>query len=331
MHARGDLADLAALECELPELRFSVLRGEEEDRLAVRRPDRLVDIVFEAIGEEGLFPRLELLDEEALQVGFVAITLHADPADLRSVGREAWVRVVASVALGDIAGHARSEIIEVDVSIRGEGILKSRLLARGISKRLPVGTPGEFLRTTEGLGRSFIGFAFEDVLARSDRFAPHRSDEDMGDGLYPLVPMLVHQVGDDTTRGLRQVRIYLLRTLAEGDLLDISQLGLVGREEVVGEATFDTSHLLAVGAIGSHRPDLRFATLRRDIADATTLLDPACPVQTSDTLGELTATGAVACDGEEFGADLILLDVGEADTIDDRLAVGREGRSSDTC
>ena len=82
MHARGDLADLTALECELPELSFGVPRGEEEDGLAVRRPDRLVDIVFEAIGEEGLLPRLELLDEEALQVSFVAITLHADPANL---------------------------------------------------------------------------------------------------------------------------------------------------------------------------------------------------------------------------------------------------------
>ena len=153
----------------------------------------------------------------------------------------------------------------------------------------------------------------------------------MGDGLYPLVPMLVHQVGDDATRGLRQIRIYLLRTLAEGDLLDISQLGLVRREEVVGEPAFDASHLLAVGAIGCHRPDLRFATLRRDVANATTLLDPAGSVQTGDTLGELTATRAVACDGEEFGADLILLDVGEADAIDDRLTIGREGRSSDTC
>ena len=160
MHARGDLADLSTLECELPELGFGVLRGEEEDGLAVRRPDRLVDIVFEAIGEEGLLPRLELLDEEALQVSFVAITLHADPADLRSVGREAWVRVVASVALGDIAGSARSEVVEVDVGIRREGVLKSCLFAGGISQCLPVGTPGEFLRTTEGLGRSFIGFAF---------------------------------------------------------------------------------------------------------------------------------------------------------------------------
>ena len=83
----------------------------------------------------------------------------------------------------------------------------------------------------------------------------------MGDGLYPLIPVLVHQVGDDASRGLRQVGVNLLRALAEGDLLDVGSLLLIGGEEVVGETAFDVGHLTAICPIGSHRPDLRCTAL----------------------------------------------------------------------
>ena len=86
MHARGDLADLTPLERDLPELSFGVLRREEEEALAIGRPLELIDIVLEAVGEEGLLPRLQVLDEEALEVGFIAVTLHTDPADALTIG-----------------------------------------------------------------------------------------------------------------------------------------------------------------------------------------------------------------------------------------------------
>ena len=86
VHTRGDLADLTSLERDLPELGFGMLRREEEDALAIGSPLELIDIVLEAAGEEGLLSRLQILDEETLEVGFVAVTLHADPADALAIG-----------------------------------------------------------------------------------------------------------------------------------------------------------------------------------------------------------------------------------------------------
>ena len=152
----------------------------------------------------------------------------------------------------------------------------------------------------------------------------------MGNGLYPLIPVLIHQVGDDASRGLRQVGVNILRALAEGNLLDVCHLLLIGGEEVVGETTLDVGHLTAIRPIGSHRPDLRCTALRRDIADTTSLLHPACSVHTCYTLRDLTACAPITADGEELGANLILLNIREAYAIDDRLAIWGEGRATDT-
>ena len=86
MHTRGDLADLTTLERDLPELGFGMLRREEEEALTIGSPLELIDIVLEAVGEEGLLPCLQILDKEALEVGFVAVALHTDPADALTIG-----------------------------------------------------------------------------------------------------------------------------------------------------------------------------------------------------------------------------------------------------
>ena len=132
MHTRGDLADLTTLERDLPELSFGVLRREEEEALTIGRPLELIDIVLEAVGEEGLLPCLQILDEETLEVGFVAVALHADPADALAIRREAGVRVIATHPLGDIASLTRGEVVEIDIGVGGEGVLHARLLAGGV-------------------------------------------------------------------------------------------------------------------------------------------------------------------------------------------------------
>ena len=100
--------------------------------MAIGRPLELIDIVLEAVGEEGLLPCLQILDKEALEVGFVAVTLHADPADALAIGREAGMRVIAAHPLGDIARLPRGKIIEIDIGVGGEGVLHARLLAGGV-------------------------------------------------------------------------------------------------------------------------------------------------------------------------------------------------------
>ena len=132
MHTRGDLADLTTLERDLPELGFGMLRREEEEALAISCPLELIYIVLEAVGEEGLLSRLQILDEETLEVGFVAVTLHADPADALAIGREAGVGIIATHPLGDIASLTRGEVVEIDIGVGGEGVLHARLLAGGV-------------------------------------------------------------------------------------------------------------------------------------------------------------------------------------------------------
>ena len=132
MHTRGDLADLTALERDLPELGFGVLRREEEEALAISCPLELIYIVLKAVGEEGLLSRLQILDKETLEIGFVAVALHADPADALAIRREAGVRVIATHPLGDIASLPRGEVVEIDIGVGGEGVLHTRLLAGGV-------------------------------------------------------------------------------------------------------------------------------------------------------------------------------------------------------
>ena len=132
MHPRGDLADLASLEGKLPELSFGVLHRQEEEALTIGRPLIFIDIILEAIGEEGLLASLEILDEEALEVCLIAVTLHTDPADALAIGREARVRVIAAHPFGDIACLSRSEVIEIDVGIGRKGVFLARLLTRRV-------------------------------------------------------------------------------------------------------------------------------------------------------------------------------------------------------
>ena len=44
----------------------------------------------------------------------------------------------------------------------------------------------------------------------------------MGYGLYPFIPVLVHEVGDDTSRSLGEVGVNVFCCLAELNLLDVS-------------------------------------------------------------------------------------------------------------
>ena len=109
-----------------------MLRREEEDALAIGRPLELIDIILKAVGEEGLLPRLQVLDEEALEIGFVAVAFHADPADALAIGREARVGIIAAHPLGDITSLTRGEVVEIDIGVGGEGVLHARLLTGGV-------------------------------------------------------------------------------------------------------------------------------------------------------------------------------------------------------
>ena len=53
-------------------------------------------------------------------------------------------------------------------------------------------------------------------------------------------------------------------------------------------------------------------------------------MHTCYALRDLTACAPITADGEELGANLIVLDIREAYAVDDRLTIWREGRATDT-
>lgn len=127
-------------------------------------------------------------------------------------GGELRVRVVTHVLVGrvflaEIAGLLGFQIIQVNVRIGRNSIFQSGFLAAGICDGFGVRTPGKLFDATERLHRRFVGFAGQDVGCFAHFISGKWSHERMRYGLYPFIPVLVHQVVYHHSTGLVQVRI----------------------------------------------------------------------------------------------------------------------------
>ena len=146
---------------------------------------------------------------EAVAVALVSVALHALPGNVLAIRTEGGIGVVAGhhvatvalfpVFLAEIGGDACLYIIKVYVGVGRDAVGKACLLAAGVGNELSVGAPGELLHTAEGLHGRFVRLAFEDVFGFAHLVAIERGHVGVGDCLYPLVPMLVHEVVDDDT------------------------------------------------------------------------------------------------------------------------------------
>ena len=67
--------------------------------------------------------------------------------------------------------------------------------------------PGERLNAAEGLHWSLVGLVGHDVLEPGHFAVGEVADKGVGYFGHPLVPVLIHQVVDNTARGLGQVGV----------------------------------------------------------------------------------------------------------------------------
>ena len=164
-------------------------------------------------------------------------------------------------------------IVQINVGIGRYRIVPPCFLAACIGDVSPVGRPCQLLYASEGLHRTFKGFAFEDVPAFAYALGRHFSDEGMRGVHHVVVPMLVHQVVNDHAGGKGQVLVVGGDGSMLRHLLDQDDTSAVGREEEVADAPGVVRKLPAVRTVGSHAPQLSLAK-ERDAATALGVRNP---------------------------------------------------------
>ena len=140
----------------------------------------------------------------------------------------------------------------------------------------------------------------------------------MLDALDKMIPMAVHEVGDDTTFCLRQVFGVLLDDLVEVDALQEDDLLTVGREQEALHLTLGLGQLLASAAIEVHLPDLTA------LEEGDSLSVEPLGIGLIIGIGsELLLLCAVGIHHPKHLVALVLLNTVIAHLKDDMLAIGR--------
>ena len=227
-----------------------------ESQTAVVQPKELVHVRLECLAHKLRLSvsRGQVQHHQAVLVALVAVTRHALPCQLGAIWREGRVGVVAHHALGQVLRRARAYIIKVYVTIGGNGVFQTRFLATGVRNLLAVRRKSQLLHATERLHRTLVRLAFQDVHDVSNPLAVKVSQERMRRTLNPFVPMFVHQVGDDTSAGFRQVGILVHGLLYGLYLADKQQFTMVRREHEILDIFFVVGNLLEF--VDLHRPVL---------------------------------------------------------------------------
>ena len=187
---------------------LSVPNTREVETLRVVVPDKLIHIALKSLAHETFLARLQIHDKQTVLVALIAIMLHTLPSDVLTVRRVLWIGVVTHDFRTDISGLLGSEVIDKDVRVGRDSILQSRFLATGIGNLLAVRTPRQLLHTSERLHRTLVRFALQNIC-NVLKTVVEVSHKGVGSSSHPFIPMLVHQVSNDATRGFRKVRIFV--------------------------------------------------------------------------------------------------------------------------
>ncbi len=309
-------------------------RGDEE-QVVVVLPDGVHGVVVEA-GREILHqPRLEVVDEQALLVRFVAGALHRAEGQPAAVGRPDGVFVVADhrvalrIVLADVRRLLCLQVVDVDVRVGRDGVGSAGQRLAGVGQLAAVGRPGDFGHVEVGGQRSVPAGLGHDVGAGRRLAAVEPGDEDVTVvALVPVVPVADHQVVVDAGPGVGQVGVDLfgpevgrVTTLHPPDM---SPVGADAEALDVGAAVLVAGDLLGVLSVGRHGPYLhRPAAVGEEV-------DPAAvgaPLR-GEVVRRSVGQPADALVGERLGVDrghaAVLLHVVVGDGVEQHGAVGRE-------
>ena len=130
----------------------------------------------------------------------------------------------------------------------------------------------------------------------------------MGSGFYPLIPMLVHKIGNDTSRDFIEVGVAIFRFVGELDVGRIYELLAVLAVEVSGDSPGDAGYLTLVGAIGKDADKLHFSLNDRKKGNALAAFDPARRDGCVRAISKSFTTRTIAIDKEKLRLSLVVLD-----------------------
>ena len=148
----------------------------------------------------------------------------------------------------------------------------------------------------------------------------------MGDGIDVVIPMAIHQVGDDHASALGEVGRALLDDVVEGDGLDEDDALLIGREEEALDGAIGVGELLAALARCGHGPDFAFAGKGEFVIGEPDggRAEAEEGVSRGDRVAGRSLRGWDFLDVEE-GVAAVFFDAVVGDLIGDLGAVGRYG------
>ena len=284
--------DLAVHGRHAADLERPLDRGHEPEPV-VALPDDVLGVVVEILRQVAHLGRRAVVEEQPRLVRLVARAALREEGDLRIVGRPDGILVISREVLlqpfdrlsgvevrglADVLRGARGDVVDEDVRIGRDGVLRAGQGFARVGQHRPGVVPGDLGHVEVGGQRGVprrIGA--EDVGAFLHALGPEVADEDVQVfTLVPVVPVAYHQVVVDP--GLRLVHVLVdVCRAAVGDLhaLHVPRLVAAGRDAEPFDIAREVRQLAHVAARGRHLPHLHRAAAIREEVDVPPVGAPA--------------------------------------------------------
>ena len=210
-----------ALKRSLIDIYAGMPATKEVNTLAVVGPYVFINIAVKIVfmNQIMLFPCIYFHDTKTVEITFISVMFHALPADILTVRREFRIDIIAylhvailmvhllpfhcfgginfrfliAFRLTEIGSFSRCQTVEIDVCIRGNGILCAFFLSAGIGDALRVCAPGNLSDPPERCHGRLIGFTLHNVFSFIDAICGYIGHERVGNSFHVMIPMpIVH-------------------------------------------------------------------------------------------------------------------------------------------
>ena len=177
------------------------------DCLGIISPDKRIYIRLKCLADKTFLTGFQIHDKQAVQISFVTVTLHALPCNILAIRRILRVGVISLVFFGDIIRFLCIQIIHINIRIGRNRIFQPRFFTTGISHFVRSHIPCQLFNTAPRLHRTFVWFSFQYIYDIGNTVAVKIGHKRMWCSGHPLIPVFIHQIGDDNTGSFRQIRM----------------------------------------------------------------------------------------------------------------------------
>ena len=290
-------------------------------------------MVVELLGQVLHLARSEVVDHQTLLVGLIAGTLLRAEGNLLAAWRPYGILIVTNkrivgIALADIHCFATCEVVNKDIRVGRNGILRTCERLASIGEFLAVGAPRN-LGVVEVWSKRCIPsrlLAYDiDTLAYALGCKVGNKDVDVVT-LIPIVPMAHHQIIIDASLRLCHIGIDIGRV----DILDVNKLRvvdvcLVWRDTEALDTALNLRHLLRLRAVGLHLPQLHLATAVCSEPDSLAICTPNRRNRGCRGVGQLALLARSEVATNDNRNTTILRHIVAGEGVKERFAIGREG------